>query len=432
MTYLSGLTIKQKISYLAYNLLWLILSPFLIIRIVLLIGLKKPGYTPARLTRFGLLNRSSREGEILIHCASVGEVTAIHTFVQQVLVNFPNVTITTNTTTGAERVDTLFKGNVKHQYVPYDFPLFHWLFLKKIRPTKVLINEMELWPNLCLMCQKMAIPLYLINGRMSAKSTATYRKFPALFGPMLSAFEHICAQGQRDYNNYRSLGIQLDKLTLTNNIKFEVNLGAKEKQQATTLSQDFALQARQILLAGSTHDPEEQVLVDAYLSLKSRIPNLLLIIVPRHPQRFDKVAQLLHERALNVCRMSLSKQTTADTDVLLCDQMGQLSALYALADVAFVGGSLAKRGGHNALEPAAFGVPIIMGPSTYNNPAICQLLIDANALKIVENSEQIVSTCQLWLSSPEERKRTGDTGSQVIELNKGALAKTLELVGLSS
>jgi 3-deoxy-D-manno-octulosonic-acid transferase len=219
-----------------------------------------------------------------------------------------------------------------------------------------------------------------------------------------------------------------EKLTLTNNIKFDLSISAQDIAMSQTIRTQFALEQRLLIVAGSTHEPEEQILLDAYLALVTAYPKLLLVIVPRHPQRFEKVHQLLQKQYIETVLMSEEKTCKTSTQVLLCDQMGKLRSLYALADISFVGGSLAARGGHNALEPAAVGVPILMGESTYNNPAICQTLADSGALLTVTDALQIESACKNWLDSPEQRKLAGDAGKQVLTDNSGAIQKTLAVI----
>lgn len=424
---------KQKIVLLGYSLIWLLIIPFALCYFIYQMLRRKPGYTKARLSRYGFTqNQGNNKDVLLIHCASVGEVVAIQSMVEQLLAQNPkqSITITTNTTTGADRVKLLFADRVEHAYLPYDFPLFLKLFLKTKRPTKVLINEMELWPNLCNQCWGLSIPIFIINGRMSEKSTKTYQKFPSLFKPMFEKITGICAQDNRDYQNYLTLGVAPEKLTLTNNIKFDLTISAQDIALSHTIKTNFALEQRLIIVAGSTHEPEEQILLEAYLALATVYSQLLLVIVPRHPQRFEKVHQLLQKQNIETVLMSEAKACKPTTQVLLCDQMGKLRSIYALADISFVGGSLADRGGHNALEPAAVGVPILMGESTYNNPAICQALSDSGALLTITDAQQIESACKIWLDNPEQRKRAGDAGKQVLTDNCGAIQKTLDVLTL--
>ncbi|MGK0383160.1 MAG: 3-deoxy-D-manno-octulosonic-acid transferase [Flavobacteriales bacterium] len=422
---------KQKIVLLVYSSLWLLIVPFAFCHFVYQFVKRKPGYTKARLSRYGFtLSKNKKKSGLLIHCASVGEVVAIQNLVEQLLNTNPNqrITITTNTTTGADRVKLLFAERVEHAYLPYDFPLFLKLFMHREHPTKVLINEMELWPNLCDQCWRLNIPIFIINGRMSEKSTKTHQKIPSLFQPIFEKVTAVCAQEHRDYLNYLTLGVNPDKLILTNNIKFDLTISEHDIALSQSIKSNFAIQQRLILVAGSTHEPEEQILLEAYLALVKIYPTLLLIIVPRHPQRFVKVHQLLQKQNIETILMSEATSCQATTQVLLCDQMGKLRSIYALADISFVGGSLAEKGGHNALEPAAVGVPILMGMSTYNNPAICQVLADSGALLTVTDAHEIESACKKWLDNPKQKQTASDAGKQVLTQNSGAIQKVLDVI----
>lgn len=424
---------KQKMVLVGYSLLWLLIIPFALCHFVYQFTRRKPGYTKTRLSRYGFkLHKDNQKNGLLIHCASVGEVVAIQNLVERLLECNPKqcITITTNTTTGADRVKLLFADRVVHNYLPYDFPLFLKLFLNKKRPAKLLINEMELWPNLCHQCWRLNIPIFIINGRMSKKSTKIYQKFPSLFYPMFEKITAVCAQDQRDYLNYLTLGVDPDKLTLTHNIKFDLTISDYDLALCRSIKTDFTLDQRLIIVAGSTHEPEEQILLDAYLSLVKVYPTLLLIIVPRHPQRFTKVYQLLQKQNIETVLMSEATSCQPSTQVLLCDQMGKLRSIYALADISFVGGSIADKGGHNALEPAAVGVPILMGDSIYNNPAICQALADSGALLTVIDAHEIESACKKWLDNPKQKRTAGDAGKQVLTQNSGAIQKVLDVIFL--
>lgn len=422
----------EQFVRLSYSLLIVLLLPFTIMHFLLQRLRGKEGYNAKRLSRYGLIAEPIKKGGLLIHCASVGEVVAAHSLIKIILDTHPElpITITTNTTTGAMRVKALLNDAVRHVYLPYDLGLFMQRLLEKLEPRMVLINEMELWPNLIHSCWTRNIPVYLINGRMSDKSQKTYDKFPRLFSPMFAKITGICAQGQRDYDNYLALNIPPDKLTLSNNIKFDLLLDEKDRLNGAKLADKFGLSNRPILLAGSTHEPEEQVLIEAFKQLTVDYPDLLLVIVPRHPQRFAKVAGICEKSGLVFMIASENKICQANTQILLLDQMGLLRPTYALAKIAFVGGSIADRGGHNALEPAAFGVPILMGSHTYNNPAICQTLMDAGALYTVSDVQHIVERCRLWLDDEELRLKDGLAGKHVLQANGGAINATLRVLGL--
>tara|TARA_Y100000766_G_scaffold114170_1_gene98019 strand:- start:1399 stop:2445 length:1047 start_codon:yes stop_codon:yes gene_type:complete len=335
------------------------------------------------------------------------------------------ITVTTTTSTGSARVRDIFKDTVHHFYLPYDLSLTMSSMLKRIKPKAVMITEVELWPNLIHVCWKRNIPVMVINARMTERSAKRYKKIGQLFNPMLAKLSHVCAQGQRDYDNYAWLGVAQDKLTLTNNIKFD--------QAANTASSSahflgLAKGEKPILVAGSTHEPEESVIVESAKVLWKESPQLRVIIVPRHPERFEAVAKLLERHNLNFVKSSEVDNVPDDVNVILLDEMGKLNHAYAVATFAFVGGSIADRGGHNALEPAAFSLPIMMGPHTYNNPVICDYLKECGALSIVEDASRVSSTVQEWLESPSKAEKAGMAGKKVLQDNSGALDSTLACI----
>lgn len=388
-------------------------------------ALGKDLYGRKGLNRYALGINPVKANGLLVHCVSVGEVVAAAALIRQIVLKQPEleITITTTTSTGANQVKQLFGKQVNHLYLPLDLPFLMNRLLNQIKPSKVLITEVELWPNLIHCCWKKNIQVAVINARMTDKSMGSYQKLSALFQPMLCKLSAVCAQGERDFNNYLRLGIEVAKLELTNNIKFDQPTASE--LDLVSLAASLTPSQRPIIVAGSTHEPEEQVLIDAYKKLKINHPKLLLVIVPRHPQRFDKVEQICQKNQLLTIRYSLQQKCTENTDVLLIDAMGLLNSVYAIANIAFVGGSIADRGGHNALEPATFAVPILMGPNIYNNPVICQTLMNSGALVQVAQVQQIVSQCDLWLTDTALAETSGQAGLAVLKNNRGAVAKTM-------
>ena len=422
----------EQLSRHFYSVIWLLSLPFLLLKWGLNFVKFDKHIAFEYLSRFGCTRQTLQKNGYLLHCASVGEVVAAQQIVEHLLQRYPNtgVTITTNTMTGRQRVAELFGERVTHCYLPYDFPVFVRRFLTNSQPKMLLVTEMELWPNLCHHCWKNGIPVYIINGRMSEKSTASYQKLSWLMRPLFSKLSGVCAQGLRDYNNYLRLGLTPERLTLSHNIKFDIVIGQAESERAKQLTDQLQFAGRKLLVAGSTHEPEEQVLVDAYRQLAAIFPDLLLVIVPRHPQRFEQVNTLLRKQNLQVIRTSQMQACNEATQVILADQMGILRPLYALATFAFVGGSIAQRGGHNALEPAAVGVPVMMGRSIFNNPQICHELQQAGALQFVEDAEQIVANCTTLLRQPQLHAMAAQAAQAVITQNRGAVARTLTFLGL--
>lgn len=410
-----------------YSLLLLIVIPFAVIHLLLKGGQQPKAKGRRRFERLGLVAPAPAKKGYLFHCVSVGEVVAASCLIKRIMQDQPDIqiTVTTTTATGSARVRAIFGESVHHFYLPYDLPFTMFAMLNRIQPTMVFITEVELWPNLIHTCWKRDVPVVVVNARMTDRSARRYKKFSALFEPMLHKLSHVCAQGERDYKNYQFLGINPTKLTLTQNIKFD------QAAALSTTKADFmglASANRTILIGGSTHDPEETILLNVYRALKPLFPSLLLILVPRHPDRFDVVAKLAERAGVKLLCSADSPVIDQNCDLLLVNEMGRLNAAYDVADIAFVGGSIADRGGHNALEPAAKQLPVIMGTSTHNNPEICSKLTEAGALIIVENESELFDQVKLWLSQPHSAKQAGLAGYQVLARNSGALDKTLNVV----
>lgn len=427
-------TVTQELVRWGYSLLLLLIVPFSLLILFYKVCARTQSYGDRIWERYGFLPKPENTGGILLHCVSVGEVVAAATLVKTIRAIDPNqtFTITTTTPTGGERVRSIFGDEVNHLYLPYDVPVAMENLFSKVKPEKVLITEVELWPNLIHLAWKRDIPIYIVNARMTDRSYRSYTKLSALFYPMLHKITAICAQGQRDYDNYQKLGADHSQLILTNNIKFDQKLSSDELALIDTLTGQLNIGNRKVLIGGSTHDPEELVLIDAYKNLKQTHPNLLLILVPRHPQRFERVEQTLAKRKLSYIKLSSNQAINTNTDIVLADKMGVLKSLYGIADFAFVGGSIADKGGHNALEPAMHGIPVIMGNNIYNNPAICNALAESGALKFALDSTQIAQHLTDWLENENSAKAAGTAGRNVVINNAGAIEKTIQVLDLKS
>ncbi len=373
--------------------------------------------------RLGFVPGYQKQG-YLFHCVSVGEVMVASCVIKSIQQSQPDVpvTITTTTETGSARVKSLFGSSVQHFYLPLDLPCAMRRMLARLQPAMVIITEVELWPNLIHSCWQKDIPVTVINARMTERSAARYAKISALFKPMLFKLSHVCAQGKRDFQQYLHLGIPPEKLTLTNNIKFD-QVSSSNNKDVDYLA--LAQCDRPVIVAGSTHDPEETILLDAFSSVTETHPEALLVIVPRHPQRFELIKHLLADSAFTFSLSSQTEQVATDSQVLLVDEMGKLNEVYQLANIAFVGGSIADRGGHNALEPAAAAIPILMGPHRYNNPEICEYLEQEGALHLVSNAQDITHYCNHWLTHPDDATKAGEAGREVLTQNQGAVEATV-------
>jgi 3-deoxy-D-manno-octulosonic-acid transferase len=426
-------SVTQVLSRFAYTVLVTVIWIVAICRWCSLGIVRSAKFERKRAQRYGALGQLTprQRGGILFHCVSVGEVVAASCVIKGLLNTQPDlpIVITTTTTTGAQRVRDIFgtslTDNLAHHYLPYDLPWLMSRLLAHIQPKLVCITEVELWPNLLAKTAQKHIPVCVVNARMTAKSARTYRKISGVFMPMLQQVTTVCAQGQRDADAYLSLGLAPEKLVLTHNVKFDQVSDVVVPESIIELSNTLKLLGKQVLLAGSTHQDEETFWLDVYKQLQADFPQALLIIVPRHPQRFAQVEAEILSSGLNYVNWADRDKLNAQTQVLLVDAMGVLTPLYTCADIAFVGGSIVAKGGHNALEPASMSVPVIMGIHTYNNPVICDTLITAGGLRIVTDTTSARQLCHTWLSEPALADAIGRCGQTVILDNQGALARTL-------
>ncbi|MDP6615662.1 MAG: lipid IV(A) 3-deoxy-D-manno-octulosonic acid transferase [Gammaproteobacteria bacterium] len=406
---------------------------YLLVPIFLLVlfrkGFGNPAYRQRVGERFGFLPEPAPRGAIWVHAVSVGEVQAAETLVKALLERYPNhpVLLTTTTPTGSDRVKALFGDQVVHSYVPFDVPGSIKRFFDWCQPRLAIILETEIWPNLYHECGNREIPLVLASARVSPKSLNRYRLLVSLFKKTLSHGIVIAAQSQRDADSFLALGASAARTHVTGNIKFDFELPEGVQQRG----QEFrSLQAvdRPVWIAASTHADEEEKVVAAHLKVCERIPEALLILVPRHPERFDTVASLLDRQHIGYIRRSSGGTCDEHSTVILGDTMGELTMFYAASDVAFVGGSLVNIGGHNLLEPAALNLPVITGPNNFNAQEIADQFLAAGVITIVEDAYSLAAGVVALLEDPAERSRQGEEARALIEDSRGALGRLLELV----
>ena len=370
-----------------------------------------------------------------MHSVSVGETLAAEPLVRSLLSAKPDstITITTTTPTGSDQVKRLYKqdmaaGRVFHVYLPYDLPWLMSRFINKIRPSICLIMETELWPNIIRSCNKQNVPIILANARLSEKSAKGYAKFAKLTQPMLQGLDRVAAQHHNDAERFLQLGVNASKITVTGSIKFDIQVPNSLDEQAEALKQQWG-KDRLVLVLASSHEGEDDLILDVYQQLLSTFPDLLLVIVPRHPERFDSVAAIILNRELVLTRRSesVNSELTATTQVYLADTMGEMLLLLASADVAVIGGSFIEHGGHNPLEACALSKAVVMGPSDYNFAAISQQLIDQGAMQ--QPNRKQLNTC-LWqlLERPDMREEMGLNGLQVVKNNQGAVQRLTQQV----
>lgn len=426
-----------------YSLVLYGLVPLVLIRLFLR-GLNNRHYWQRWPERFGWSlpdqAKTSPEGPrpIWIHSVSVGETQAAAPMVEQLLVDYPDVpvVITTTTPTGYERVRSLFGDRVSHLFAPYDLPHGVAAFLNHVRPRLGIIMETEIWPNLFSACARRAIPLMLVNARMSERSAAGYRKWPSLVKPTLENLNWIAAQSEADRQRLIGIGAPRDRVDVTGSIKFDVRMAASIHEEAEVQRRLWGV-GRPVWIAASTHEGEEEQVLEAFAQVRNEVPDCLLVLVPRHPERFDRVANLVERREFSLMRRSQAVDQPLqgqplqgqDVDVYLGDTMGELPTLMAASDVVFMGGSLVPVGGHNMLEPASLGLPVITGPNVFNFAGISALLLDHSAARMAADQYDLAVQAIALLTDANQRHELGENARVLVAQNRGALARLLEGVG---
>lgn len=359
-----------------------------------------------------------------VHAASVGEVVTAAPVIRQLLIDYPlhRVIVSTMTATGAAQVNTLFGDRVTHHFLPLDFPGAMKRFVARLSPDLLILAETELWPNMIHATAAHNVPIAMINARLSPKAFARYVRFHSLAHGMLIRVNWIAAKSGDDAKRFRSLGVSPTRLSVTGALKFDLAVDDAQRQAGAALRASIG--PRPVWIAASTHEGEEQAALDAHAQLRKVRPDALLILVPRHPQRFDHVAELsVAAYPGRISRRSEQDAITPDTCVYLGDTMGELMGLYAASDVAFVGGSLVPIGGHNLLEPAALGVPVLSGPHLEHLQEIADTLAEHEARREVSDVNTLAQTLISLFTDETARRVLGEAGQRVVERNRGALAR---------
>ncbi len=366
---------------------------------------------------------------VWIHAVSVGEVQAAAPLVNSLRQHYPDIPLvmTTLTVTGANRARSLFKDGVRVRYVPFDLPGAVKRFFNRVQPRLAVIFETELWPNLYHECGRRRIPLVLASARISARSVSRYRRLGSLFRDALSGAVVVAAQAGGDAERFQEIGADPHRTHVTGNLKFDFAVPPNTPVHGRRLREQYG-QDRPVWVAGSTHRGEEEVALEAHRTVMARYPEALLVLVPRHPNRFDDVADVVKRSGLTFLRRSSAASAGSDTNVLLVDTLGELLDFYAAADVAFVGGSIVPIGGHNLLEPAALGLPVLTGPHNFNSEDVARLLLSRGAAEVVQDARALGNRVVSLLANPEERARIGEEGRASVDSNRGALAKLLGLI----
>ena len=413
-----------------YSLLTYVAAPLFSL-VLLTRGLRDRSYWHNFGERFGF-GETVAVAPIWVHAVSVGEVQASAALVNSLRERYPDIPIivTTFTPTGAGRARALFRDRAQVRYLPYDLPGSVRRFFSRVRPRVAVIFETELWPNLYHECGRRRVPLVLASARLSPRSVGRYLRLGTLFRETLAQGVVVAAQGEADATRFRSLGSDPGNTHVTGNLKFDFSVPENIAERGRALRAYYAA-GRPVWVAGSTHGGgEEEALIEAQKLVRSLNPSALLVMAPRHPNRFGEVAAQLVSRGVRFVRRSQKPAAGAaeEAEILLLDTLGELLDFYSAADVAFVGGSLVPIGGHNLLEPAALGLPILTGPDNSNSEEAARLLVARGAAEIVKTPQELADKVVTLLADPAMRSRMGDAGRAFVETNKGALAKLLGLI----
>lgn len=403
----------------------------LILLFMWLRGFKAPNYRKRIGERYGLYHtpRPQPNG-LIIHAASVGEVIAATPLVRRIQQDYPDlpITFTTVTPTGSDRVKAAFGDSVSHLYLPYDLPHAINRFIDFVQPKLCIVIETELWPNLIQRLFWRNVPFIVANARLSARSARRYGKIKPRLQNMWSHISLIAAQDKISGQRYLGLGYPKEKLRVTGNIKYDLVVSDELRAKVKALRAQWGAN-RPIWIAASTHEGEEEIILKTHRALLAKYPDLLLLLVPRHPERFNPVAGLIVQEKLQFIRRTDGVLPNADTQVILGDTMGELMLLYGVSDIAFVGGSLVKHGGHNPLEPLAFKMPVISGKHTFNFPQVFRTLLEVQGvLEVNSTPHALERAVELLLNSPSSRQRLGLAGYDVLMENRGALQRLVNLL----
>ncbi|MEB5477209.1 3-deoxy-D-manno-octulosonic acid transferase [Acinetobacter pollinis] len=383
--------------------------------------------------RFGSLAPPLNTNVIWFHAVSVGETNAAQPLIEHYLKQGKNVLVTNTTKTGQARVKSLFvekyPSSFQAVFLPIDTQSQIEKFLSQYQPKILLLMETELWPNLLAMTAKKGIPQLLLNARLSEKSARGYAKFKRLTQPMLEQLSWIATQDEATYKRFASLGKKTDAMSIVGNIKFDIQPPEQALKQAEALYQDWQLHHRKIIVLASTHADEEKNILNAFIPYFKQDPQLLCVVVPRHPERFDEVYQVIKDLGLNVQRRSSQQSVEKNTQVYLADSMGELWLWYALSQVTYVGGSLNEPGGgHNILEPIAVNVATILGKNYFNFQTLVDEFVSHHAIQVVNSPEEAADVLYRLLENTQQRQEMVKQANKILKKNQGSVLRHIQLI----
>jgi len=411
-----------------YTFAMYLVTPLIVLRLVIR-GVRYGNYHRRWPERFGVFAAPGFSGSLWVHAVSVGEVNAAEPLIRALQADYPNapLVVTTVTPTGSARVHQLFGDSVFHVYLPYDLPFAVQRFLKRVRPRLALIVETEIWPNLYFGCRRHGIPLMIVNARLSERSLRGYKPLRSLVRASLRCVRQIAAQSRTDAARYRLLGVDPAKIVVTGNMKFDMPMPEGAVAEGAALREQWG-RLRPVWIAASTHEGEELAVLEAHLAVLKRLPDALLLIAPRHPERFRLVEHSARSLGFSVATRSAERVPAESHQVFVIDAMGELMAFYAATDLAFVGGSLVPIGGHNVLEPAALAKPVLVGPHTFNFEEITLTLINEGGAARVEHAAQLGPTALELLRDAGKREQMGRIAREVFDSERGAVGRVTGLI----
>ena len=412
----------------AYSLLLYLATPFVLLYFTVR-GRKDKRYLQRWSERFGFLPGALKKQGILVHAASVGEVNASRQLIASLLQHHPDlpVTVSTLTPTGSAQVRRALGDSVGHCFIPLDLPGAVKRFLNRLEPRLIIIVETEIWPNLYRGAHGRGIPMLMVNARLSERSLKRYRLAAEFVARALNRVAWIGAQSADDHRRLVECGADADAVRMTGNLKFDLDVPDSLKERGTALRTGWGA-ARKVVVAGSTHEEDEAVVIPAFLNLLQKMPHALLVLAPRHPERFTKAAQSAHEAGLKTELYSQGEACSSQAQCFVIDAVGELLTYYACGDVAYVGGGMGEQGGHNALEPAALGIPVLFGPNMANARDIANLLLACGAAEEIGDAGSLSAAAQRILGDNALRESMGRAGRALVTANKGALGATLTAV----
>jgi 3-deoxy-D-manno-octulosonic-acid transferase len=412
--------------------MWTLVYPLLLVFAYPLVRLRlrlrarrEPAYAERIPERFGHAPPGIPKGCAWFHTVSAGETIAAAPLIAELVSAYPQVPclVTTMTPAGSEQVRARLGTAVHHCYAPYDFPSAVRRFFDAVQPRVLVLMETELWPNLIAAAAARGVPVVLVNARLSARSARGYRRLGALTRNMLSRLSTIACQYPDHAERFLALGAPLARVVVTGSVKFDLALPVDHATRVAALRERWQLGAGPVWIAGSTHPGEDEQVLAAHAEILGRLPGTRLILAPRHPARTPDLLALCRARGFSVGRHGAADPADATAGIVLIDAMGVLLDYYALADVAFVGGSFVPVGGHNPIEPALCGVPVVMGPQVFNFADVVEAFRGARALEIADGPDALANVVAAWLADPAERVSAGARARAVVVANTGATAR---------